>query len=170
MCRGFTFIGKVGSQNNFGDHTVECASHELLKTKLTSTNTIKRRDSPHQYVIETLIGLSLLHHVHINGRLNNAKQRSVTMSRDTSLTDICLGEGITAPTSSDSLQRMLHRITKPLSALPIILQKVISHALSRFWPDPRQTTQRLNQRLKTGRVHLEGELETWRQIKPCREP
>jgi hypothetical protein len=65
---------------------------------------------------------------------------------------------------------MLHRITKTLSALPIILQKVVSHALGRFWPNPWQTTQRLNQRLKTGRIHLEGELETWRQIKSCRKP
>jgi len=54
---------------------------------------------------------------------------------------------------TDRSQGMRDGLTQTLRAFPVVLQQVIGHSLSRFWPDAGQAAQRLDQRLKTRWIH-----------------
>lgn len=154
MCSRLTFVGEVGSQDDFTNNAVSRPGQQAVKRKLSRPDTIQRRNLAHQDVIQALVSERLLHHVHIDRCFDDTKQACIASGRGTALADFELGEGIAALTMADRLQGVADCLAKAGGPRTIMLHQVIGQTLSRFRPDPRKAAQGLDQPLKAARIHL----------------
>ena len=84
----------------------------------------------------SLIGQRLLHHHQVRRGLHDAEERRVAPRRAAQCADL--------------------RLAQPLRAFPVMLEKMVGHALRRLRPDPGKAAQRLDEVVERRGFHQKG--------------
>lgn len=78
MRRRLTFIGVIGGQNHFAYHAVARPREEAFELEFPRADTVEWRYPAHEDVVQAVVGMRLLHHVHVNRRFHDAQLRRIT--------------------------------------------------------------------------------------------
>lgn len=148
---GLALDSKIGSQDNFFHYAVRGTLDQPVEMNFFGADAIKRAKPTHQYEIQTVVALGLLHHQQVGWRFHHTQQGSVAPRRAAQGADFFFSKAVAQTTMKDGIQRMRQRTGQFQGALLVALQQMVGHALGRFWADTGQAAQSFNQIFKAGR-------------------
>src|SRR5215831_10068825 len=135
-------VGEVGREDHFADHAIGRALQQPIEANLLGADAVERRESPHQYEVQTVIRLRLFDHQEIRGRLDHAELGGIALGRATQRAERVFGERIAALAMPDHMRRVLERARERDRPVAIVLQQVQRHALRRLGTHSGQAAQR----------------------------
>src|SRR5690606_5768979 len=90
----FTFVGEVGGHDDLLDQAVAGAADQALEVQFARPDAVERRQASHQHIVEAVVGMGLLHDIHVYGHLDHAELLAVALGRGAARAHLILGKGI----------------------------------------------------------------------------
>lgn len=137
---GLTLDGGVGSENNLTHHTPVEQGLELGQTQLLWSNTVKRRQPPHQYEIRSTKGPGLFQGHEICRRLDDTQKSTIASWRAANGADLGFTEIIALLAMADTIDGAQQGLGDVTSHAPVAPQQVECHTLRGLGAYARQAT------------------------------
>src|SRR5579864_739145 len=163
MRGGFALDGRVGGEDQLADAPFIENRLELAQSQLLGTDTIERREVPHQYEVAAAVAARGFDGDDVRGRLDGAQEAGLALGRGADHAQLTLGEHAAAAASHHRGERGIERLGQGQRSGPTLLQEVKGHALGGLGADAGETPERLDQ-LREMRRMLQGDLPA-----PCRK-